>query len=87
MISFFHWFSTCLNLVKFLPGYFIKEKTNFGYTNFRCLQCDYSSTNIWNFKRHCLKHTGKRPFSCQKCDYTTNRKDCLKLHILKKHQV
>lgn len=74
-------------LGKFLPGYCIKEKTNFGCTNLRCLHCDYSSTKIWNFKRHILKHSGKRPFSCHSCDYTTNRKDSLKLHILKRHSL
>lgn len=75
-----------LNSVKFLSGY-IKEKSNFGRSNLRCLHCDYSSVHITHMKRHILKHSGKRPFSCSSCDFTTYRTDCLKVHIWRKHPV
>ncbi|XP_042233674.1 broad-complex core protein isoforms 1/2/3/4/5-like isoform X30 [Homarus americanus] len=47
----------------------------------QCLNCSYSTRNSCNFKRHCLRHTGERPFTCAYCSYSSATKSCLKAHI------
>nr|XP_045582645.1 zinc finger and BTB domain-containing protein 49-like isoform X32 [Procambarus clarkii] len=47
----------------------------------QCPDCDYSTNDSYNFKRHSLKHTGERPFTCPYCSYSASQKSCLQVHI------
>ena len=51
-----------------------------GEKPFKCVTCDYSSTQRGNLRLHMKTHereekmtTEKKPYKCQRCDYTANR--------------
>ena len=69
----------------------IKEQTGKTCDNelnkkrFPCIQCDYSSSQRANMKRHQLS-LHKTTFSCESCDYTTSIENHLKIHISYTHR-
>ena len=50
----------------------------------KCNQCNFTSSQLHNFKTHLKTHTGERPFKCNHCDYEAARMHHLKTH-LKRH--
>lgn len=47
-----------------------------------CSFCPYSTSDLSNFKRHLLIHSGKRPFTCEICQKSFRRKEHLRGHLL-----
>ena len=54
------------------------EKTLFDY---QCSLCDYTSTGVYNMKRHLLVHSGLKPYSCHQCEYSCSAAKDLRRHI------
>lgn len=46
-----------------------------------CPVCPYSSSDLRNFKRHLLIHTGEQRFICEICSRPFSRKEHLKRHV------
>merc|ERR1712179_844684 len=47
-------------------------------TGSKCEQCDYTTKDNSNLKRHIkTQHNKTKDFICDDCDYATNRKDVL----------
>ena len=49
--------------------------------------CGNTYTTKQILKRHMRCHTESKPFKCFYCDYRTNRKESLKTHCIRKHEM
>ena len=47
----------------------IKDQTDLK-KKYNCNQCNYSTTEAGNLKRHKLVHSGEKPFACSQCKYS-----------------
>ncbi len=67
------------------PSGWEPEEAQLGDTT--CPECGavYASRTI--LRRHLLTHAGEKRFACFYCDYRTERKDTLKQHCLKRHEM
>ena len=52
-----------------------------------CRECGATFSTISMLNRHLLKHTDLRPYKCFYCDYACSRKDALKSHCHRKHEM
>ena len=41
---------------------------------FKCDDCDYSSSQKSNLRKHIMTHTGEKPFKCDDCGYSSSNK-------------
>ena len=46
-----------------------------------CTQCEYTSADLSNLKRHMRLHTGEKPYSCTQCEYSFAHSNTLKDHM------
>ena len=52
-----------------------------------CRWCGHEFSCGQALRRHVLIHTGETPFRCFHCDYATNRRESLKAHCLRHHEM
>ncbi len=54
---------------------------------YQCEKCNYSTSRLYDFKKHTGIHTSEKNFKCrhQGCNYSANRKDSLNVHIRRIH--
>lgn len=52
-----------------------------------CFTCGQIFESKAGRNRHMRSHTGVKPFACFYCDYATDRKESLKAHCLRKHEM
>ena len=52
-----------------------------------CTTCGKNFISGYVLRRHLKIHSGEKPFTCPTCDRTFSRKDHMKSHILRVHQV
>ncbi len=38
-------------------------------------------------KRHLKRHLGRKPWKCWMCNFASERKDCLRSHCYRKHEM
>nr|XP_027204656.1 zinc finger protein 808-like [Dermatophagoides pteronyssinus] len=48
----------------------------------KCDQCQYSTTDKSNLKKHVRIHSGDKRYKCKQCEYATSDKSALQRHIL-----
>ena len=61
-----------------------------GEEGLTCPLCDTIFARRYSYMRHMEdSHSGRRPFKCLMagCDYATNRKESMKSHCLRKHEM
>ena len=52
-----------------------------------CLECGQTFAHASARNRHMRTHSGLKPFACFYCDYATDRKESLKSHCIKRHEM
>lgn len=52
-----------------------------------CDHCSYSSPNKSHFSRHCMRHTGERPYKCTLCGKGFITGHHLRYHVNNSHSV
>ncbi len=66
----------------------LNERTGMIEENQRaCHWCGHEFTCAQGLRRHLLIHTGETPFNCFHCDYASNRKESLKSHCIRTHEM
>ena len=51
--------------------------------NYKCKQCDYSSSEVGKLKRHFKTHSGEKSNQCNQCEYACSESDAsaLRTHL------
>ncbi len=52
-----------------------------------CLDCGQTFQQVSAKNRHMRTHSGVKPYKCFYCDYATDRKESLKNHCIKRHEM
>ena len=52
-----------------------------------CRECGATFSTVSMLNRHLIKHTNYKPFKCFFCEYKCGRKDALKSHCHRKHEM
>lgn len=52
-----------------------------------CSECGKTFHSAHVMRRHFAIHTGEKKFNCWLCEYASDRKDCLKSHCIRKHEM
>jgi uncharacterized Zn-finger protein len=55
--------------------------------NYKCEHCDKAFVEKSQLTRHKRIHSDELPFACSACMFKTRRRDKLKHHLLKKHNI
>ena len=54
-------------------------------SNYKCPQCPYKTSRIYNFRRHRRTHSKTKQFKCQECQKGFVDQNYLKLHVTTNH--
>ncbi len=52
-----------------------------------CLDCGQTFQQVSAKNRHMRTHSGVKPYKCFYCEYATDRKESLKNHCIKRHEM
>jgi len=76
--------STCGRKYRLRKDMVKHERSHSSELTSRCEVCGFQTTNL---KRHMMVHTGDKPFSCQHCGKDFRRKEHLRVHLSRLHNI